>query len=126
MNKTIKRRNLFGLASRMYDADPRRHVGFARKLQHERALNRWWQRTKGCDSQQLWGWSRAEKKAFLNPGDAYTKWKRRYTKHEKTDPNMPLIVGRHVLVPADACLSDDRKLRMSLVKANAQGRRRRG
>jgi hypothetical protein len=117
MNKTIDRRN------------PHMHVTphcrRNRKQARDETLQKWWNKVGSDDYRCAFKmWSREDKKAFLNPGDAYTKWKRRYAKHEKTDPNMPLIVGRHVLVPADACLSGDRKLRLSLVKANAQGRRR--
>lgn len=117
MNKTIARRN------HLYKSSPHRRVN--RRLAREESLQRWWNKVGENDCIDTFRfWSRKDKKSWLNPGDAYTNWKRRYEKREKTDPNMSLIVGRHVLVPRDVCWSADRKLHMSLVKANAQGRRR--
>lgn len=126
MNKMIERRNL-GSLTRMYDKDHRRHVGAARRYQHQLVLERWWKKSNGRDV-GLWKfWARQEKKQFLLPGtNAYDKWVHRFEKRKALDPAIKLICGRHVLVPAGVCWSDDRKLRMSLVKANAQGRRRRG
>ena len=126
MNKMIERRNL-GSLTRMYDKDHRRHVGAARKYQHQLVLERWWKKSNGRDV-GLWKfWARQEKKQFLLPGtNAYDKWVARFRYKAIYDPQMLHIAGRHVLVPRDVCWSDDRKLRMSLVKENAQGRRRRG
>lgn len=126
MNKKIARRNI-GHLTRMYDVDHRRHVGAARKQVHLEELQKWWNKTEGMDT-HLWKfWGRQEKKQFLlADGDAYDKWRARFFKRETLDPAIGVICGRHVLVPRDVCWSADRKLRMSLVKANAQGRRRRG
>lgn len=126
MNKMIARRNI-GHLTRMHDVDHRRHVGTARKRQHELVLERWWKKSNGRDV-GLWKfWDRQEKKQFLLPGtDAYDKWHARFVTRQALDPAIKLICGRHVLAPADVCWSQDRKLRMSLVKVNAQGRRRHG
>ena|SRR5688572_18416646 len=125
MNKMIARRNI-GHLTRMYDTDHRRHVGTARKQAHHEVLQRWWQRTNGRDVGLFKFWSRQEKKQFLLPGtDAYDKWRARFNKRQALDPQINVICGRHVIVPRDVCWSADRKLKMSLVKVNAQGRRRR-
>ena len=124
MNKTIKRRNL-GHLTRMYDVDHRRHVGTARKQQRTEQLQRWWNKENPRDGDRFKWWSRQEKKQSLMSGtNAYDKWVARFWYKSIADPQMPMIAGRHVLTPVDVCWSQDRKLKMSLVKANAQGRRR--
>lgn len=122
MNKTIARRNRGPLVmTKSWHA--RQPRGQARN----NSLQKWWNKYGDTDYGPFKRWGRQEKKQFLLPGPkAYDKWVHRNQKRLATDPNYLFSCGRHVIVPQDVCWSADRKLRMSLVKANAQGRRRRG
>jgi hypothetical protein len=116
MNKMIARRNGFVKAV---------HSRQNRKLVREMNLQRWWEKTNGRDVGLFKFWSRQEKKQFLLPGtDAYDKWRARFFTRQALDPQINVICGRHVIAPQDTCWSADRKLKISLVKRNAQGRRR--
>lgn len=116
MNKTIARRNNWGRVS---------HCRRNRKQARHEGLQRWWNKFGYSDGGEFKYWSRQEKKQFLLPGPkAYDKWNHRFAKLKLRDSSIHLVCGRHVLAPVDACWSADRKIKGSLVKANAQGRRR--
>lgn len=116
MNKMIARRNNLGRVS---------HSRQNRKLVREMNLQRWWEKTGGMDTHLFHWWNREDKKSFLSPGPtAYDKWNHRFAKLKLRDPSIHLVCGRHVIAPVDVCWSADRKLKISLVKNNAQGRRR--
>lgn len=117
MNKTIARRNPY------MHVTP--HCRLNRKQARHEVLQKWWNKQNSRDGDLFKFWSRQQKKQFLMAGsNAYDKWVARWNKRKVIDPNLEVISGRHVLVPVDVCWSQDRKLRFSLVKANAQGRRR--
>ena len=117
MNKTINRRNPY------MHVTP--HCRVNRRQARLDAMQKWWERSNERDAVLWWSWSRQEKKQFLLPGPtAYDKWNHRFAKLKLRDPSIDLVCGRHVLAPVDACWSVDRKFKFSLVKVNAQGRRR--
>ena len=122
MNKMIARRN--GLGRGLHG---RRDRAVLRAEQAEK-LAKWWNKLEKTGIGTFKFWRREDKKAWLMPtaldSSAYGKWLFRHEKHAETDPNMPLIVGRHVQAPRDVCWSEDRRFHGSLVKVNAQGRRR--
>ena len=119
MNKTIARRNNLGHGS---------HARANRRLARAAALQKWWNKYGYTDGGEFKYWSREEKKAFLLPKNSYDKWELRFERRGlHLDPTFQASCGRNLVARPGRCThAPERKLRVSLVKVNALGRRRHG